>query len=290
MDKTNIEYFNDYLKKFVSDTKETFPEFKEILETYYSDLLESDTCNDDKHVKRFMRKIGDYKELISTKNRELFDRELFILKHVDFQKIFESAELSEKNEASIWSYLQTLYVLGESIISDSEKVKNLVENFQKFKNNEEPTTEEDAELMGMLKNLSQTHEDQSANDSNDANVGGLIGQLAQELSEEINMDSMGLNIDDNSSTDQLFSNLIRGDNPMKFMNLIQTVGKKIQDKVSNTGLNQDDLIKEATGMLSGMKDNAMFSNLMNNMNPNANANETSNPTRDRLRRKLDKKK
>jgi hypothetical protein len=285
MDKTNIEYFNDYLKKFVSDTIETFPEFKEILETYYNDLLESETCNDDKHVKRFMRKTGDYKELISTKNRELFDKELFILKHVDFQIIFASSELSDKNEATIWSYLQTLYVLGESIISDSEKVKNLVENFQKFKNNEEPTTEEDAELMGMLKNLSQTHkEDESNNEA--MNGGGLIGQLAQELSEEINMDSMGLNIDDNSSTDQLFSNLIRGDNPMKFMNLIQTVGKKIQDKVSNAGLNQDDLIKEATGMLSGMKDNPMFGNLMNNMNPN----ETSNPTRDRLRRKLDKKK
>jgi hypothetical protein len=285
MDKTNIEYFNDYLKKFVSDTIETFPEFKEILETYYNDLLESETCNDDKHVKRFMRKTGDYKELISTKNRELFDKELFILKHVDFQIIFASSELSDKNEATIWSYLQTLYVLGESIISDSEKVKNLVENFQKFKNNEEPTTEEDAELMGMLKNLSQTHkEDESNNET--MNGGGLIGQLAQELSEEINMDSMGLNIDDNSSTDQLFSNLIRGDNPMKFMNLIQTVGKKIQDKVSNAGLNQDDLIKEATGMLSGMKDNPMFGNLMNNMNPN----ETSNPTRDRLRRKLDKKK
>lgn len=285
MDKTNIEYFNDYLKKFVSDTIETFPEFKEILETYYNDLLESETCNDDKHVKRFMRKTGDYKELISTKNRELFNKEIFILKHVDFQIIFASSELSDKNEATIWSYLQTLYVLGESIISDSEKVKNLVENFQKFKNNEEPTTEEDAELMGMLKNLSQTHkEDESNNEA--MNGDGLIGQLAQELSEEINMDSMGLNIDDNSSTDQLFSNLIKGDNPMKFMNLIQTVGKKIQDKVSNAGLNQDDLIKEATGMLSGMKDNPMFGNLMNNMNPN----ETSNPTRDRLRRKLDKKK
>ena len=166
-----------------------------------------------------------------------------------------------------------------------------MENFQKFKNNEEPTTEADAELMGMLKNLSQTHEADASN--NEAmSGGGLIGQLAQELSEEINMDSMGLNIDDNSNTDQLFSNLIRGDNPMKFMNLIQTVGKKIQDKVSNAGLNQDDLVKEATGMLSGMKDNPLFSNLMNNMNPNANANENenSNPTRDRLRRKLDKKK
>ena len=55
-----------------------------------------------------------------------------------------------------------------------------------------------------------------------------------------------LNIDETTSADQMFSNLISGDNPMKFMNLLQTVGQKIQDKVSAEGIDQNDLINEAT--------------------------------------------
>ena len=30
-----------------------------------------------------------------------------------------------------------MYVLGETIISDSDKIKNLVENFKRIRNNEE---------------------------------------------------------------------------------------------------------------------------------------------------------
>ncbi len=73
---------------------------------------------------------------------------------------------------------------------------------------------------------------------------GVIGKLAKELSEEINVENLGLNIDENTSADQMFSNLISGDNPMKFMNLLQTVGQKIQDKVSSEGIDQNDLINE----------------------------------------------
>ena len=35
LEKTNIEYFNDYMKMFVLDIKETFPEFNEIIDSYY---------------------------------------------------------------------------------------------------------------------------------------------------------------------------------------------------------------------------------------------------------------
>ncbi len=50
----------------------------------------------------------------------------------------------------------------------------------------------------------------------------------------------------------MFSNLISGDNPMKFMNLLQTVGQKIQDKVSSEGIDQNDLINEATQMMGSL--------------------------------------
>ena len=93
---------------------------------------------------------------------------------------------------------------------------------------------------------------------------------------------------------------------MKFMNLIQTVGKKIQTKMEDNGLDQEALVNEATSMMSNLQgNNSLFDNLMKQAgnlsgmgNPAAAAaaaNKVSqassgNATRDRLRRKLDAKK
>ncbi len=66
------------------------------------------------------------------------------------------------------------------------------------------------------------------------------------------------------------------------MNLIQTVGQKIQTKVENGEFDQGALFNEAKKMMGGLqnKDNInMFDELLK-----------SNPTRDRLRQKLEDKK
>ena len=53
-----------------------------------------------------------------------------------------------------------MYVLGETIISDSDKIKNLVENFKRIRNNEDVVSkdENDSELMDMIKNLAENQE------------------------------------------------------------------------------------------------------------------------------------
>ena len=80
--------------------------------------------------------------------------------------------------------------------------------------------------------------------------GGLIGNLAKELAEEINMDDLNLNIDeDDGNVNDILGNLMSGNNPMKFMNLIQNVGQKIENKLSDGNINQGDLVKEATNMM-----------------------------------------
>ena len=43
-----------------------------------------------------------------------------------------------------------------------------------------------------------------------------------------------MNIDEDGNVGDIFSNLMSGDNQMNFMNLIQTVGNKIQQKVERS--------------------------------------------------------
>ena len=302
MSQTNIEYFNSTLKLFVSNIIKIYPEYNEVLNDYYKDLLENDSCSDDKYVKRFMRKFTDYKEIISTKNNDLFNDSICFLKNVDFKDIWENEKTEESIKDTIWDYLQTLYLIGETIISDSNKVKSLVDSLKKKRNNEpldENESEENKELMDMLQNLSEKKEPINIDENMLDN--GLIGNLAKELASDINLDEMNLNLDNSDgempNIGDIFGKLMSGDNPMKFMNLIQNVGQKIQTKLSDGNLDQSKLLDEAQNMMGMLgNNNPLFDTLLGNAkkemvqaNPPKNS-SSDNPTRDRLRKKLEARK
>ena len=85
MSLTNIEHFNNYLKLFINNIITTFPEYKDILENYYDDLLENEKCKNDKYIKRYMTKMKEHKKLISDKNSDLFKESIYILKNIDLK-------------------------------------------------------------------------------------------------------------------------------------------------------------------------------------------------------------
>ena len=301
MSQTNIEYFNSTLKLFVNNIIKFYPEYKEVLDEYYSELLENDSSNDDKYVKRFMRKFGEYKELISTKDNSLFSETICFLKNIDFKEIWENEKTDDSIKNTIWDYLQTLFLIGETIISDSDKIKSLVESLKKKRDNEsldENITEENKELFDMLRNLSDKKNQPEINDELLSN--GLIGNSAKELAGDINLDEMNLNLDSGdgpSNIGDIFGKLMSGDNPMKFMNLIQNVGQKIQTKLSDGNLDQSKLLDEAQNMMGMLgNNNPLFDNLLNNAKKEmttANKPNTpsyDNPTKERLRKKLEARK
>jgi len=300
MSQTNIEYFNSTLKLFISNITKIYPEYNDVLNDYYKDILENDSSSDDKYVKRFMRKFADYKEIISTKNNDLFNDSICFLKNIDFKDIWENEKTDNSIKDTIWDYLQTLYLIGETIISDSNKIKSLVESLKKKRNNEpinDADSEENKDLMNMLQNLSEKKEPINF-DENMLN-NGLIGNLAKELAGDINLDDMNLNLDNNEgempNIGDIFGKLMSGNNPMKFMNLIQNVGQKIQTKLSDGNLDQAKLLDEAQNMMGMLgNNNPLFDSLLGNakkeMTQNNTPNYNNNPTADRLRKKMEARK
>ena len=288
MDRTTIEHFNNYLKLFVADIKSLFPEYCENLDAYYSDLLEIEVSNDDKHVKRFIKKTQQCSEMIKSRNEELFSSDIFIIKTVNFSELWKK-EISNSNREKIWEYIQTLYVLGETIISDTQKVKKLVENIKNI-NSGNQEENDDSELLDVIKNLSKDKESmKNSNIDEDFINNSLIGNLAKELSDEINIDNMNIN-ENMENVDDIFSNLLSGDNPMKFMNLVQSVGEKINNKVNSGNLDQEKLINEAGQMMGALgENNPLFSNLFKNMNNSDSSKKSSNPTHERLKKKLEQR-
>merc|ERR1711976_862513 len=142
MEKTNIQYFNDYLKLFIKNIKDTFNEYENVLNDYYKDLIETENNNDDKYVKRFMNKMKEHKAYISDKNDKLFETDIYILKNVNFKTLWEAGELSDNNKEKIWEYIQTLYILAETIINDTNTITNLINSFKKLRNIDENDSNE----------------------------------------------------------------------------------------------------------------------------------------------------
>jgi len=99
---------------------------------------------------------------------------------------------------------------------------------------------------------------------------GKIGSLAKELTEEIAKD-MGNIFGENpsnepASTKDIIQNLLK--NPEKMTELIKNVSEKLNNKISKGEISQDELLKEATEIMSkmkGMGDSKQFQEMFKNI-------------------------
>ena len=136
---------------------------------------------------------------------------------------------------------------------------------------------------------------------------GKIGSLAKEMAEEISeefTDLLGENLNDLSSTEDVVKNLMK--NPKKIMDLMKTVSGKLDKKMASGEISKDEIMKEASDLMSKMKDmggtdqfNELFKNLTKGMGLGKNARVDTNALdrmtkkqtmRERLLKKLEAKK
>jgi hypothetical protein len=117
----------------------------------------------------------------------------------------------------------------QSIFDDLEKP--VTSTTEPWKENEPTFTDSTAEQMNGL-------------------IGGKLGDLAREIAEET---TAGLDIDMEgaSSATDVFQKLFQ--NPGKLMNLVKSVGDKLDSKMKSGEMSQSELMTEATEMLNNMK-------------------------------------
>jgi hypothetical protein len=99
---------------------------------------------------------------------------------------------------------------------------------------------------------------------------GKIGTLAQEMAEEIQgefTDLLGEDMKDIKNTDDVLKKLMK--NPKKIMDLVKTVGGKLDSKMKSGEISKEELMKEATDMMKNMggmdKFGDMFKEMAKNM-------------------------
>lgn len=285
-----VRSFNSTLKEFMDDMSLTFPEYKNVIRATYHQIEEDDT----RFLQWFDRESKNYFLDITTKNETLFTEQhsdLFLLPEINFCFVFRS-KISEHTREAIWKYLHTLLLLVSHYQMNSSDIGSTFEEWSKLldTDNVDPENLQDMQEQAqkMLKLMetitselgSEENEEEGSDKSENDEEGtekrengdaeeskdfeddpfikqitkGKIAKLAEELAHEIKMEELGLT--DQTSMNDVFKLL--GKNPQKIMELVKTVGGKIQSKLEQGDLKESELMTEAQNIMSNIPNSKMF--------------------------------
>ena len=127
----SVTAFNDMLGQFLVELHKTFPDEKGIKKMMTSfDLLK--TTNPRLVVDGFMKGVTPYADKISSKDETFLLNEIEtidFLKDLDIKSYW--VRMSANTQAATWQYLQTLYMLGTTIVSIPADTLNMIEKLAK---------------------------------------------------------------------------------------------------------------------------------------------------------------
>jgi len=127
MDYTYLDYFNYYLKEYLSELVNTFPETREPILANYRPLLEGKDDKNDIYAKCYYTKINNFLSQISKKDVSLFDTPgKIFLEGVDLYAIWNSSSATNDNRTAIWKYLQILMILGRRIMPNHKEIVDIL--------------------------------------------------------------------------------------------------------------------------------------------------------------------
>ena len=278
------------LKEFIDDLSLTFTEHKELMNKHRALTVDEFT---DLNGKIYAENFFD----ILYKNEKIFNDEVnsYYLPEIKFSILWNSG-INDATKENIWKYLQLILFTIISKTNDNKSFLNNIENFDDL-NFEELSTQIEETIKHMSGDNVPNAE--KVNDAMKGMLDGKLGDLAKEI-----VDDAGTNIE----TEEDLNSLLK--DPSKLMSLIKNVGDKLDSKIKNGDIKENELMSEATNLLGKMNDipgfgsiKDMMSNLgmnmnnmnMNNINTSATENRmkqqtTKNKTKERLQKKLKKRK
>uniref|UniRef100_A0A6C0IYD8 Uncharacterized protein n=1 Tax=viral metagenome TaxID=1070528 RepID=A0A6C0IYD8_9ZZZZ len=291
----SINKFNKTLTELLDNIKNISEKHKNNIENNYNFPLEGDT-----YIDLFIDNCKDKSNEIALQNEIIFSKESKLIDNIDFNDLWET--IDNDNKKIIWKYLHTLYIYSyehkqkkttSQIIEEvnNKNISNLDDNIDEFMNILKSFQTNDENLEENIEELlSETNEEIPEI------LNGSIGKLANEIAKDINTEN--INIDNPS---KLLEGLFSGNIDLEsdnhgIGNLVQNITGKIQDKLENGELNENDLFNEATNVMSKLGESNIFQNLFQNNNSSNESKAKSEKKkkleekREQLRKKLDQKK
>lgn len=258
--------FNKVVADLLRDLLTTFPELQPRVDDILTRLSEDETVVYEHCKQKLPDKFFD----ILYQNDKLFSLEADneFLPGISFGHLWRE-NISDATRATLWKYLQLLLFTVVGGLSDGSSFGDTAKLFEsvnqdEFKSKLEETVAQMHDLFSAKGAMPKDGEESdeapnginlddlpNPNDLHDhvnSMMKGKLGELAREIAEETAAD---LNMGNASSVQDVFKNLMQ--NPAKLMNIVKSVGTKLDQKMKAGDMKESDLLKEANDMMQQMK-------------------------------------
>lgn len=261
---SDLNKFNNNLNTFLNEISESFPDSKKTIEDKIGVPIDVDNTT---IVSTFYDNCVQLYDKLYNKDISLLDDILF--PNLMLSEIINTENIDETTMDNIWKNIQTLYLYSFSY-SNNKSLKSL---FKENSENIDDISKKTLDILNSIKKDSKKNVDTETGESTDGlpNMdglfGGVIGDLANEIAGEIKTSEINLDNPENLLKD-LFSGKI-SDSNSGIGGLIKNIASKVQKKLSDGNLNEEDLLGDAQNIMGGF-DGDLLNNLMSGMMANNN--------------------
>ena len=329
----SIQNIRSIVIDFTNDLTKVFPEYAFLWDKW----LSADDAEYEKMNQHFMAVFPERFFDIVNCNMEIFNGEtpLMFLPDVDFNLLFNCVGVSDGTKTSMWKYLQLLLF---TVLGDMQDTTNFGKTLNMFESIDE--TELQTKMKETMEGLDDFFKDLSTKDAGakDADAGstdagtedsgssgfklpkpefiqehmkilmeGKLGKLAKELTEEFTEDLK--DVFDETTNEHSMKDIMAQfmKDPKKLMGIMKKITDKLQNKMQNGDISQDELMAEIGGLVEKFKQmgggedfiknftNGPFAKMFKNMAGGASMNQMAqmgkqSAMKERLRKKMEEKK
>lgn len=290
-----MEEFKNVIKDFLADILLTYPE--------YEDIINKEEYKDYEHLYAYCKELyPKHFFQILYKKDELFEEDINLLPEINFKDLWVQ-EISDNTRETVWRYLQLILFNCVGDVNTENPFGDTAELFKEIDHNELKSKLDEClndmqELFGKeddikkdaIPNVDDLHK------NIESMLDGKLGSLAKEIANDV-VEDLDILDDNVKNPDEVFKKLFA--NPGKLMNLVKTVGSKLDDKMKTGDIKENDILDEASNLMKTMDSMPGFNNmkdLFSKFNPQQkgmhnqfNQKMKSNDIKQKLKNKQEKK-
>jgi len=152
---TTITAFNDMMEQFLEELVQTFPE-EPAMKKYQISFEMLRKANARACMENYMNSVSQYSQQIMAKDDSFFLNNPEVFKDFKLKNIWTD-DLSTNTKNAIWQYLQTLYILGNTISALPGETLSMIEQMAKqcAKDMNTGSLDTSALMMGMSSMFAQ---------------------------------------------------------------------------------------------------------------------------------------
>jgi len=269
--------FTKVIRDFVGDLKTTFPEYIPLIKKWWKepeDFSYMDT--EEERTKAFKKNQEKSIDLLFSfcqkkypprffdilyENKEIFsvdsEMDTEFLPNIHFKNVW-NCDITDNTRNTIWKYLQLILFSIVSTLDNKDAFGDTAKLFEAIDQEEfnKKLQETMQQMNGLFDMSGNIFEESSIPNPEDIQshlsgiMDGKIGQLAREIAEEAAQD-LNINMEEVTDMKDVFNKLIK--NPTKIMELVKTIGSKLDTKLKSGELKESELMAEAKDLMNKMK-------------------------------------